>query len=403
MASSSIDLYTHRRGFLLAAASAGLVCVAPRLALARAATERRLVFIIQRGAADGLATLMPYADPAYEGLRRELAGDTAATRLDGSFALHPALAETARLYRAGEALFVHAVASPYRDRSHFDGQNVLETGGASPYQQKDGWLNRLITLLPRRAGDPSESAMAFAPTVPVALRGRESVGSYAPSKLPQANDDLLLRVAQLYESDAQLHPLWTSAMEARGVAMDGSGPGSPRQNGAALGALAARFLARPDGPRIGMIETGGWDTHSAQNGRLAAQLRNLDALVAALREGLGEHWSETVVLVATEFGRTAAANGTGGTDHGTGSLAMLLGGAVHGGKIVADWPGLGPSSLLDGRDLRPTASLDALAAQVACESFNLDPGRSAGRLFPGMGTGKDSTIGPLRGVRLLRA
>jgi len=361
-----------------------LTLVAPRLALAQAATERRFVFVIQRGAADGLETLLPYADPGYARLRGALALDPAtASHLDGSFALHPALAETAKLYAAKEALFVHAVASPYRDRSHFDGQNVLETGGAAPYQLKDGWLNRLVGLLPRA----SKEAIAFSPTVPVALRGPAEVASYAPSALPQASDDLMLRVAQLYQHDAQLHALWTSAMDTRDIAMGGegggmAGPARPRQDGASIGKVAAGFLARADGPRIAMIETGGWDTHSAQNARLAAQLRNLDAMVAALRHGMGGAWSDTVVLVATEFGRTAAANGTSGTDHGTGCVAMLLGGAVQGGRVLADWPGLDSGNLYENRDLKPTTSVDALIAGAAGECFGIDPRRLTRSLFP---------------------
>ncbi len=376
---------THRRQFLrLAAASAGLLMVAPRLALAAAATDRRFIFVIQRGAADGLSIVVPYADPAYAALRGALAIDPAsATRLDGSFALHPALAETARLYAAGQALMVQAVASPYRDRSHFDGQNVLETGGTAPYQLKDGWLNRLLGLLPRS----SKEAIALAPTVPMALRGPVEVASYAASSLPQANDDLLLRVEQLYAADAQLHALWAAAMDTRAMA-EAEGSGRARQDPASVGKLAAGFLARPDGPRIAMIETGGWDTHTAQNPRMATQLKNLDALIAALRDGLGPAWAQTTVLIATEFGRTAAANGTGGTDHGTGAAAMLLGGAVQGGRVLADWPGLAPAALRDGRDLRPTLSLDHLIASATGECFGIDPARVARTLFPQLPAGK---------------
>lgn len=375
-----------RRRFLgLAAAS---LIASPCIVFANVATERRFVFVIQRGAADGLNIVVPYADPAYAGLRGPLAIDAAAaTRLDGMFALHPALEQVGRMYAAGQALFVHAVASPYRDRSHFDGQNVLETGGASPYQLKDGWLNRLAGMLP----STREKAIAFAPTIPAALRGPVRAASYAPSALPPAPDDLLARVSALYEHDAQLGPLWMEAMKTRGLA----GDAGARQDPAHLGKLAANFLARPDGPRIAMIETGGWDTHSAQNPRLAAQLKALDTLLAALRDGMGPHWAETTVLVATEFGRTAAANGTGGTDHGQASVAMLAGGAVAGGRVVADWPGLAPGSLYEGRDLKPTASLDALIAGVAAESLALDPRRTASVLFGG------GTPRPLTG--LLRA
>ncbi|MBN3808055.1 DUF1501 domain-containing protein [Paraburkholderia sp. Ac-20347] len=375
-----------RRHFLrVAAAGAGAMLVAPQLVFASAPTDRRFVFVIQRGAADGLNIVVPYADPAYASLRGALAIDTdKAAKLDGTFALHPSLAQTAQLYRSGQALFVHAIASPYRDRSHFDGQNVLETGGRAPYQVKDGWLNRLVAQIGPTHGD---SAIALAPTVPLALRGAAHATSYAPSALPAASDDLLTRVSALYESDAQLRGLWTSAMNARGLA----GDASAKQDPASLGKLAADFLARPDGPRIAMIETGGWDTHSAQNARLGNQLKALDTMLAALRSGLGPAWDKTSVLVATEFGRTAAANGTGGTDHGQGSVAMLMGGAVAGGRVIADWPGLRNADLYEGRDLKPTASLDALIAGAAAESLGLDPQRTAAALFAQAGTTKPMT------------
>ena len=367
-----------RRSFL---GSAALLTV-PRMLFAQAATERRFVFIIQRGAADGLNTVVPYADPAYARLRGALAVDAAtALKLDGTFALHPNLVELHRLHAAGQASFVHAVASPYRDRSHFDGQNVLETGGSAPYQLKDGWMNRLVGILPRAAKQP----IAFAPAVPMALRGAIEVSSYAPTSLPQANDDLLMRVEQLYARDAQLHALWSSAIEARGMA-GGMGGGGTRQDAGALGRMAAGFLARADGPRIAMIETSGWDTHSAQNARLANQLRGLDNLLAGLRDGLGTAWAQTMVLVATEFGRTVAANGTAGTDHGTASVAMLVGGAVQGGRVIADWPGL--ASLYEGRDLRPTMGLDALIASACGECFGVEPERVGRALFPEMQKGK---------------
>lgn len=378
-----------RRSFVrIAAAGAGAMLVAPQMVFARAATDRRFVFVIQRGAADGLNVVVPYAEPAYASLRGALAVDTSAsTKLDGTFALHPSLVQIGQMYGRREALFVHAVASPYRDRSHFDGQNVLETGGSSAYQVKDGWLNRLVGMMPGATSTTRENAIAFAPTVPMALRGASNVASYAPSGLPQAPDDLLTRVSQLYEQDAQLRPLWESAMAARGLA----GDAGARQDPASLGKLAAGFLSRDDGPRIAMIETGGWDTHSAQMPRLAAQLKALDTMLAALRDGLGPAWSKTTVLVATEFGRMAAANGTGGTDHGTASVAMVIGGAVAGGRVVADWPGLRQSDLYQARDLKPTASLDALITGVASESLGLDPHRTSRTLFAQAGSAPPMT------------
>ncbi len=367
-------MHMDRRHFLGATA---LLTASPVL-FAQADTERRFVFIIQRGAADGLDTVIPYAEPAYARLRGALAIDAASTlKLDGSFALHPALPTLHQMYGAGQASFFHAVASPYRDRSHFDGQNVLETGGRVPYQVKDGWMNRLLSLLPRRG----KNAIAFSPAVPLALQGAVNVATYAPSSLPQAHDGLMSRVELLYAQDAQLHALWSSALEARDMASGMGGSGN-RQEPGALGKMAAGFLARADGPRLAMIETSGWDTHSGQAARLAIQLKGLDSLIAGLRDGLGAAWSQTVVLVATEFGRTVAANGTGGTDHGTGSAALLLGGAVQGGRVMANWPGLGPTDLLEGRDLRPTLDLDALIASACAQAFALEPETTSRALFP---------------------
>jgi uncharacterized protein (DUF1501 family) len=377
-----MNMALPRRQFLrFAALGAGAILVAPQMALATVASDRRFIFIIQRGAADGLNIVVPYGDPGYAGLRRELAIDPAAAlKLDGHFALNPALPEIGKMYGARQALFVHATASPYRDRSHFDGQNVLETGGTAPYAQRDGWLNRLVGLMPRT----QDEAIAFAPTVPPALRGSLDVTSFAPSTLPQPTDDLLARVGRMYQQDAQLHGLWDAALEARGMAA-GQPPGQKPED---LGRLAASFLVKPDGPRIAMLETGGWDTHTGQQFRLTAQLRALDAMVATLRDNLGPVWGQTVVLVATEFGRTAAVNGTGGTDHGTASAAMLLGGAVQGGRVLADWPGLAQAYLYEERDLKPTIGLDAVIAGTAAESFGIDPARVAHTLFPTATFGK---------------
>lgn len=367
-----------RRNLLGRAALTGVVALTPGLALAAAPTDRRFVFIILRGAMDGLSAVMPVGDPAYAGLRGALADPLQGTprKLDAMFALHPALAATGEMYAAREALFVQAVASPYRERSHFDAQNMLETGGSAAYALKDGWLNRLVGMMPR------EPAMAIAATVPLALRGKAPVSSYAPSGLPSANEDLLARVSALYAGDAQLHPLWSQAMDARLLAgTDAAG----RANPAALGRLAATFLAKPNGPRLATIEIGGWDTHAAQARRLANQLGQLDATLNALKSGLGPVWGQTLVLAATEFGRTAAVNGTGGTDHGTGGAAIVAGGAVRGGQVIADWPGLAAGQLYEGRDLRPTTDLRSVMLALAAEGFGLDPARASGIVFPGGG------------------
>lgn len=372
----------NRRFFLGVGATALLT---PHLALAAATTDRRLVFIILRGAMDGLSAVMPVSDPAYAALRGNFGPPPDAGRPLplGDFALHPALAQTGALYAKGEALFVHAIASPYRERSHFDAQNVLETGGTAAYALKDGWLNRLLPLLPH-AG---EAAVAISPTLPMALRGAAPATSFAPSQLPQADDDLLARVGALYAGDPQLHALWSAAINARTMA---GANATGKSNPAALGKLAATFLAKPADARIAIIEINGWDTHSAQAGRLNNQLKQLDAVIAALRDGLGADWATTAIVAATEFGRTAAPNGT---DHGTGGVALVAGGAIKGGRVIADWPGVAPGQLYEARDLRATADLRSLFAGLAAAHFGLDPALVTHRVFGG-----DPAVRPLQGL-----
>lgn len=369
----------NRRNFVSLGATALLTSTfGARMTFASAATDKRFVFIIQRGAADGLGTIAPVGDPAFVSQRGALAEDFAsAAKLDSMFALHPALANVGGLYQAKQALFVHAVASPYRDRSHFDGQNVLETGGTSAYALRDGWLNRLLSLLPAQ-----DKAIAIAATIPMALRGSVEVASYAPSALPDASDDLLARVSAMYANDPQLHGVWEQATATRMLTSDMAADNG--RNAAATGDLAAKLLSAEGGARIAMIETGGWDTHAGQRGRLAAQLRGLDGMIGALKTGLGPLWADAMVLVATEFGRTVKVNGTGGTDHGTGAATMLLGGAVNGGRVIADWPGLSDAALYEGRDLKPTASLDTVITSALSSHFDLTAATAAAKLFPDM-------------------
>lgn len=367
-----------RRSIILSGITVAAAGALPGLAYAAAGTPKRLVFVIQRGAADGLAIVAPTGDPAFADARRAMADETAGgARLDAMFTLHPAMATTANLYTGKQAHFAHAVATGYRDRSHFDGQNMLEGGGSRPYGRDDGWIGRLLTLLPAAERD----AIAIAPAVPLALRGSVQVGTYAPSRLPQADADLIARLTALYQNDPLLHPLWDSAIRTQELAGDIGGNNG--RNGAELGRLAASLMLPADGARIMMVETGGWDTHSGQRGRLAAQLRGLDQLIGALQTGLGAAWTDTLVIVATEFGRTVEVNGTGGTDHGTASTAMLLGGGLNeGGKVSADWPGLGAAARYEGRDLKPTRGLESVIAGAVAHHYALDPAYLMKRLYP---------------------
>lgn len=357
--------------------------VGPTIAHARAPGTRNLLFVLLRGAMDGMAMLAPTGDPDYEKLRSAALPDyDNAARIDPMFQLHPAFAKVRASFAAGEALFVHAAATSYRERSHFDGQDLLESGASAPNTQAKGWLNRLIALLAgdRASGGSAPRALAIAPTMPLALRGDAPASNYAPSALPRGSADFMDRVAQLYADDDQLAALYAKALETRAMAAD-DGLRNLR-NAAAAGELAAALMRDDDGARIAMIELGGWDTHANQRGAFARSARQLDALLGAYASAMGSAWESTLVLVATEFGRTARYNGTGGTDHGTASAALLMGGAVRGGRVVADWPGLAQGQLYEGRDLRPTTALESVLAGAVADHFGIDPARTMNRLFP---------------------
>ena len=368
----------NRRIFMASGLGGVAITALPNLAHAAPAIEKKFVFIIQRGAADGLATVAPVGDPDFIRARGDEAADAlTGVKLDSMFALHPAMAESAKMFAARQASFAHAMASSYRDRSHFDAQNMLESGAGRPYGRDTGWLGRLLTMLPKK----DAKGMAVAPAVPLALRGPVPANTYAPSRLPDANSDLMQRLTNLYAEDQQLAQLWSGAQAAE--AMAGMPADQALRGGAALGQMAAGLMKGPNGARILMLETNGWDTHFQQKGRLNGGLKQLDALVASLRDSLGPEWDNTMVMVATEFGRTVAFNGTGGTDHGTASAAMLFGGNLaNGGKIAADWPGLKTADLYEGRDLKPTLHFEQFAGDAVAGHFGLDPAKTRKTLFP---------------------
>jgi uncharacterized protein (DUF1501 family) len=368
----------------------GLVAVAglPGLALAAApGTDRRLVFVFLRGGLDGLSAVPAYGDPDFAGKRGALAiagPGTAggALELDGMFGLSPFLAEMHKLYAAKALAVLHAVASPYRERSHFDAQNLLENGTAKPFGREAGWLN---VALAERAG---AGGLALGPNVPLVLRGPAAVSSWSPSVLPAPDPDLLERLAQLYRDDPLLAKPFAAGREAQGL-MEGQGrggmPGGGPQAAVALAKAAGTFLAKPDGPRVATIDFGGWDTHANQVGEfspLTRNLRLLDRGVATLKGALGPAWQQTAVLIVTEFGRTVSINGSRGTDHGTGGVAFVVGGAVRGGRVIADWPGLSDRALHEGRDLRPTLDLRALFKAALAAQLGLDEAALETKVFP---------------------
>jgi uncharacterized protein (DUF1501 family) len=390
---------SSRRSFLLSTGALAASALIPNALFAHTGGSSRLVVVILRGALDGLAAVPPYADPDYASLHRELAiaapgAVDGALALDHTFGLHPSLAFMHERYVAGELIVFNAVASPYRDRSHFDGQNVLENGLAKPIGTADGWLNRAIAALPRGNGRSQERAVAISQNVPLILRGEAPVMSKSPQNTPDVDEDLLMRLADLYSKDDWFSARLSEAVQTDKMA-DEAGSLAMAQDGAvrtaapdrvsAVTRMAATLMRSEGGPEVAVIEASGWDTHANQGGAkgaLAQRLAGLDKALRTLADELGPLWPQTAVVVITEFGRTAAMNGTRGTDHGTGGCAFLAGGAVRGGRVIADWPGLNRAGLLDNRDLRPTLDLRSVFKTVLDEHMRVDAGTLANRVFP---------------------
>ena len=402
-----MTLYRHlpsRREALLGAGALFAWSQMPRLARAEG-RDPRLLVIVLRGALDGLGAVAPVGDPDWIGLRGDRAlvldGKTPALPLDSFFALNPAMPNLYRLYKAQQATIVHATATPYRERSHFDGQDVLESGIARPGAVTTGWLNRaLVELASDGRVDLSGSrALGVGSVTPLVVRGRAPVMSWVPQQLLPASDDTQARLLDLYQhTDARL----AVALEARirlaalaSGSVDGSRPAGAslpppgiarvRAYFADAAGAAARLLAKPDGPRVGAVGFVGWDTHineGAASGQLANLLGALDGALAAIETNMGEAWRETAVAVITEFGRTAHINGTDGTDHGTGTVAFLAGGALRGGRMVADWPGLKTAQLYEARDLEPTTDLRAVLKGLLRDHLRVEDARSPAPCFP---------------------
>src|SRR5499426_3365918 len=404
-----------RRRLLLASGTLFAWTQVPKLARAEG-RDPRLLVIVLRGALDGLAAVAPVGDPDWIALRGEkaltLEGKTPALALDKMFALNPAMPNLHRLYQAGAATIVHAAATPYRERSHFDGQDVLESGLARPGAVSTGWLNRALAALEPAGSANSTStkprnAFAVGPIAPLVVRGPAPVLSWTPPRLPPASDDTLMRLLDLYRhTDPALARVLEERMGLAEIARAGGMEGGQQQRPIAAAQVraffaesagtAAKFMARPDGPRVGALAFDGWDTHAnegALDGRLFALLGALDGAFAAIETNMGDAWRETVVAVITEFGRTARINGTDGTDHGTGTVALLAGGALRGGRIVADWPGLKEANLHEKRDLKPTTDLRAVLKGLLKDHLRVDEAALASKVFP-----ESSAVKPVAGL-----
>jgi len=378
----------------------------PRLAAAQS-RDPRLVVIVLRGALDGLAAVAPVGDPDYAGLHGPLAlslsGDHAALPLDSFFALNPGMPVFAKLFAAKQAAIVHAAATNYRARSHFDGQDVLESGMPTPGATTSGWLNRALAALPPGERIATRGGLGIGAATPLILRGAAPVVGWAPQTLPDAGDELARRVLDLYaHTDTALAKAMAQGLDLDKIAAREMGDAKPRGGldsaaGMRLAAQgAARLIAAPDGPRVAAMTFDGWDTHAGEGGatgRLMQLLGGLDGAFEELQTGLGPAWGQTTVVAITEFGRTAHVNGTVGTDHGTGTVAFLAGGAVAGGRVIADWPGLKPANLFEARDLAPTTDLRAVLKGVLADHLGLSPTLLATRVFP-----ETASVRPMKGL-----
>jgi uncharacterized protein (DUF1501 family) len=412
-----------RREFLnLTALTAGGAFLTTRLSFAGVGERKsRFVLVILRGALDGLAAVPPYGDPDYASLRRDVAlrvpGATGGVLpLNGFFGLHPSLGFLGQCYSARELIVLHAVASPYRERSHFDGQDVLENGSLRAHALQTGWLNRALVQLPGQVS--REAGVALGQNVPLIMRGPAQVTSWSPSKMSALDEETLARITDLYAKDPLLSVRLADALAADAMVSEeepaAMSAGAPRASTAApagapaqaygarytqIVTAAAGFLRQEQGPRVAVFDTTGWDTHANEGGaegQLAGRLLALDKGLATLKQELGPAWADTAVLLVTEFGRTAAVNGTRGTDHGTGAAAFLLGGAVAGGRVIADWPGLSARALYQGRDVAATLDLRTVFKGILAEHLSVPPRTLEDSVFPDSAAAK-----PLRG--LLRA
>ncbi len=392
-----------RRSFLARSGALGCsLAAAPLLtpiALAAVPGEQRLVVIILRGAMDGLDLLRPVGEAGYAAMRPSLASGEAPLELDGFFALHPALDQLHPLWARGELAFAHAVSTPYRDkRSHFDGQDILESGAAALNGQRDGWLNRALGELPDtrlRTGFAvgREELLILAGEVPVSHWAPDAALALTPQSqllLRHMYRDAPLFAASMDEAISLTGSLEGGAMvedysAARAAMMESIQGGSRNQGVAKIARFTAEQLLGET--RIASFSINGWDTHANQKRALARALRELQSAILTLKQTLGPVWQQTTILAMTEFGRTARENGTGGTDHGTGGAMVMAGGAINGAKVYGQWPGLGELDLYQGRDLMATGDIRAYGGAALAGLFGLKASALETRVFPGLDMG----------------
>jgi uncharacterized protein (DUF1501 family) len=374
----------NRRAFVRNMCYGGLATfVFPRVTFAQVRHNGRLVFVLLRGGFDGLAAVVPYGDARYESLRAGMAFQpTELVELDDLFGLAPGLAPLRDVWQNDELVVLHAMAIPFRTRSHFDGQAILETGLDRPVGSSDGWLNRLLQTMPGK-----RSGIAIAAGLPRSMSGSFDVQTWSPVQLGVVDDEYLERLATLYRADNILHGRFEAALQQKEMVGEepAAGRGARRGGITPMMRTAARIMRQPDGPNIAAMEFSGWDTHANQGlagGALDRLLAQLAEGVMEFRTEMGPAWAGTTMIIMTEFGRTAQPNGTRGTDHGTAGAGFIVGPTVKRSAVFSDWPGLGEAVLFEGRDLKPTLDTRAVLKAAIAATFDLTP-TQAGRVFPG--------------------
>ena len=362
----------ERRDFLKGTLGTLYMMASPNMAFPDTnPTEKRLLVVLLRGGMDGLASIPPLGDKNLSKIRKDILVN-GASDLDGFFGINPSLRFLGSEYHKGRAAFVHATSFPYTGRSHFDGQNIMETGFEQAYAVTSGWVGRAMNA----AGF---SSLAVSLPIPIILRGNDVNSNYFPTNFQKASKSVYNDVKKMWQNDPQLAGLLDPII---GRQMHYGGRGDTRE----LVSFAAKEMHKPDGPRVGLLEFEGFDTHALQgneHGHHAEILAELDGVLEGFKREMGDLYDHTVVVTVTEFGRTASENGTQGTDHGWASAIFLAGGLVKGKQVISDWPGLGSKDLYEGRDLLMTIDARDVYAEVIKTVFDLDDEEITRQVFVG--------------------
>ena len=371
-----------RRTFIRGMCAGGVATfTSPTLSLATVPGSGKLVFVLLRGGLDGLSAVVPYGDRDYPDVRGAMAFKKADLEvLNDHFGLAPGLHPLKQLWDQGELAVVHAMAIPYRTRSHFDGQAILETGLDVPRGSSDGWLNRLLQVM-----EGKRSGIAVAAGLPLSLSGAHPVKTWSPANLGVVGDGYVDRLHVLYRHDPRLLDRFEAALQMPEVGMMGTSRSGGRQQIEPILGVTARFLREPDGPNLAAVEFSGWDTHAnqgRQGGQLDRLLGQLARGILTFKSQVGSTWDQTTIVVMTEFGRTARPNGTGGTDHGTAGAGFIIGPNLSRSRVLSDWPGLANKALYENRDLRPTLDTRTVLKAAVAGCFDLNRNQ-LNRIFPG--------------------